>query len=122
VRVTVTPAITAHAPSRILAGRSVHLSGKIGPQRRALSLSLLVVSRGRLVSLGRFPITARSGSFAASLRLRRPGLYRLYVRFAGDLDTRPAWADAYVRAVRHRSSLHTGRRPALNGGAAGPGG
>jgi hypothetical protein len=38
----------------------------------------------------------------------------------GDVATRPAWADAYVRAVRHRSSLHPRRPSGVNGGAAAP--
>ena len=121
VRVTVTPALTASAPRRVLAGGLLRLRGTIGPQRRALSLSLQVVSGGRLVRIARLPLIARGGSFATRLRLRRPGLYRLYVRYAGDVGTRPAWADAYVRAVRHRGSLHRGPG-GLNGGSAAPAG
>jgi hypothetical protein len=119
VQLTVTPTLTARAPARVLAGRSAVLRGTIAPQRRALSLSLALQRRGRLVTVARRALLARDGVFLSSVRLTRPGLYRLHVRFAGDLGTRPASSDVYVRAVRNRSALH---RPTqtVSGGAAGP--
>jgi hypothetical protein len=119
ISVTVSPALSASAPSRILAGRRVVLRGTIGPQRRVLSLSLARESGGRLVTVAQRRLLASRGAFRSTVLLSRPGLYRLHVRFAGDLGTRPASSDVYVRAVRHASSLHR-RRQSVNGGAEGP--
>ena len=119
IRLTVTPTLTARAPARVLAGRNAILRGTIGPQRRVLSLSLALERGGRLVTLARRTLLARDGVFLTAVRLTRPGLYRLHVRFAGDLGTRPASSDVYVRAVRKRSALHPTTQT-VSGGSAGP--
>jgi hypothetical protein len=116
VAVSLTPALTASAPRRVLAGRSVPLRGRIGPNEPTLTASLWIQDRrGRFAFVRRVAIRARSGRFGARLPVRRPGLYRVRTRFGGNRWTRPASApDVYVRAVRNRRSL--------SGGAAGPGG
>ena len=122
IQLTVTPTLTARATARVLAGRSVTLRGTVAPQRRVLSLSLALQRAGRFVTVARRSLLARDGVFVTPVRLTRAGLYRLHVRYGGDLGTRPAAEDVYVRAVRHRSSLRPSSPPAktVNGGAAGP--
>jgi hypothetical protein len=115
----ISPVLSATAASRVLAGRSVVLRGTIGPQRRVLALSLARESRGRLVTVARRTVLASRGAFRSAVRLSLPGLYRLHVRYAGDLGTRPASSDVFVRAVRHASSLKQ-RTKTVSGGAAGP--
>lgn len=123
VRLTVSPSVTASAPSRVLAGGRVVLRGRIAPRRRGLTLTMSLQRGGRFVHFATRRLLATAGSFRTSVRLHRPALYRLHVRYAGDLGTRPASYDVYVRAVRHRSAL--GRAPktdatTVNGGAEGP--
>jgi hypothetical protein len=121
VRLTVDPTVSAAAPSRILAGGRVSLRGTIAPQRRGLSLSLAVQRGDRFARVALRGLVAQQGRFRASLRLSRPGLYRLHVRYPGDAGTRPAAYDLYVRAVRHRSALRRPQRTkTVNGGAEGP--
>ncbi len=119
VRVTVQPKIKARARSRVLAGRSLTLAGEIGPYKSSLSLSLAIQRGTRYVVVSRRGLPARRGAFRTPVRLRRPGLYRLHVRFAGDAGALPASADVYVRAVRTRAGLQAPRR-GVNGGSVAP--
>jgi hypothetical protein len=108
-RAVVVPALTARVSARrVAAGRSAVVVGSVRPRKRAI---LVVASRQDPRRPERFVRsfavrrpTAAAGRFRAPVRLRRPGLYRLSVRFSGDRRNGPAQApDLYVRAVRSAS-------------------
>ena len=107
---TLTPQLTARAPRRVLAGRSVTVSGTIGPHEPRLTIALAYLGRaGRFVFVRRISVAARHGRFRGALRLRRPGVYRLGVHYPGSGEALPSQApDLFVRAVRHASSLSGG--------------
>ena len=100
VSVKMTRAVTATAAtSRIQAGRTIAVSGTVRPNA---SLRVLVerdVGGGRYEKVADVPVRVRRSRFAARLRLRRPGLYRLTAhtsKKAGDVQAPPL----FVRAVR----------------------
>ena len=103
VSVTVAPMLTARtAAKRVRAGRRVTVRGTVRPGKAALVVEATPIASGRRA--GR-PILVRARGKARAFRttvpLRRPGLYRIRVRFAGDRRNRPAASgDLYVRAVR----------------------
>ncbi len=116
IQLTVTPSLTASAPRRVLAGSSVELTGTIGPHRRLLTLEISRrATGGRLARVAHVSVHTRFGRFKRHVRLSRPGLYRLRLRYGGDSRTQAATApDVYVRAVRHAVDV--------TGGAAAPAG
>jgi hypothetical protein len=97
IDIELTPALsTRTAPKRVAAGGTVHLSGRIRP---ASKVSVKLERQGsdgtfRHVRFLRARVTLTS--WRASVRLRRPGLYRLTARTSGGGTGRTV----YVRAVR----------------------
>jgi hypothetical protein len=116
VQISLVPVLTARAPGRVLAGTQIPVSGTIGPHERSLLASLYFqTGSGAYAFVRRAAVTVAAGRYRARLAVRRAGVYRVRMRFAGNRDALPAAApDLYVRAVRNRS--------ALSGGSAGPGG
>jgi hypothetical protein len=105
-RAVVAPALSARlVASRVTAGRSAVVTGRLRPRRPALLVEGWRQARpGSSRFVRAFTVrrrTAASGAFRAAVALRRPGLYRLRVRFRGDRRNGPAQApDLLVRAVR----------------------
>ena len=96
LEVDVTPILSTHkAAKRVHAGSAIHLTGRVRP---ATKVSIRLERQG---SDGRFRrvrfLSARVSktNWGASVRLRRPGLYRLTARAAG-----AEGRAVYVRAVR----------------------
>jgi hypothetical protein len=109
VRVAVAPAITARSSGRrVLAGRRAVLTGSVRPKKAALIVQISRQVGTRFVRVAALRFRTRSGRYRAAVPLRRPGLYRLRVTFRGDRRNSAGRApDAYVRAVRNRSSLRS---------------
>ena len=109
----VVPALSARiAVPRVQAGRNAVLTGAVRPRKPAV----LIEGWRQDVRTGRFlrAFTLRRGTangrYRAAIRLRRPGLYRLRTRFAGDRRNGPAQApDVFVRAVSSLSAGTGGR-------------
>jgi hypothetical protein len=118
-RIVVAPVLSARlTASRVTAGRSAVVTGGVRPRKGSV---LVEAWRQASASSTRFvrAFTLRSrtragGRFRAAVPLRRPGLYRLRVRFPGDGRNGPAQAaDLFVRAVRGRVSGPGGARDAI---------
>jgi len=96
----VTPALsTRRAPKRVTAGAGVALSGRIRPATR---VSVVLEREGSDAKFHRVrSLSARvSGTtWRVSVRLRRPGLYRMTARTAAK-DGGARGTAVYVRAVR----------------------
>ena len=102
--IAVAPAVKARASAkRVRAGRSVRVSYAVSPARTRVVLDIArQVGRGRYVRVGSVRTRARQGRGAASIRLRRAGLYRVVVRAPGDAhaaEGRAPWL--FVRATHH---------------------
>jgi hypothetical protein len=85
--------------SRKALGQTVTLSGTVQPNKTRLQL---VVERrvGKKKSVGTLALRARSGRFARIYRFHSTGLYRFYVKFAGDKANSASKSTAvYVRAL-----------------------
>jgi hypothetical protein len=85
--------------SRKSLGQTVTLSGTVQPNKTRLQL---VVERrvGKKKSVGTLALRARSGKFARTYRFHSTGLYRFYVKFAGDKANSASKSTAvYVRAL-----------------------
>jgi hypothetical protein len=109
VRLRVAPAMELRKPpKRVLAGRRADLRGKLRPRKGSVTVDVYREAGKRYVFSKRMKVKARRGSFRAAVRLVRPGLYRLRVRFAGDKRNAPGRTDHYVRAVRTRAGLTSG--------------
>ena len=114
-RAVVAPTLVARlAASRVTAGRSAVLLGSVRPRRPSLLVEgWRQASPSSTKYVRAFTVrrrTAADGSFRAPVALRRPGLYRLRVRFAGDRRNGPAQAaDLFVRAVRGSTGGTGGR-------------
>jgi hypothetical protein len=105
VRVVVAPLLSASLRARrVRAGRSAIVSGTIRPGRAAILVEAwrqASPTSTRYVRAFTVRRPARGGRFRARVALRRPGLYRLRVKFPGDRRNGPAQAgDLFVRAVR----------------------
>jgi hypothetical protein len=90
-------------------GKTVTLSGTVQPRKTRLQL---VVERraGRKKSVGVLKLRARRGEFSRTYRFHSTGLFRFYVKFAGDRRNSAASSTAvYVRSV-------TAAAPASPGG------
>jgi N-acetylmuramoyl-L-alanine amidase len=99
-RVGVTPALSTHrAPKHIAAGGAVALSGRVRPAT-AVSVRLeRQGSDGRFHRVRSLPARLSLTTWRATIRLRRPGLYRMTARTAAKDGGAVAKA-VYVRAVR----------------------
>jgi uncharacterized protein with LGFP repeats len=101
--VAVVPIVKLRTPRsrRVRAGAVLRLSGRVRP---ADPVRVLVEFRGRDGRWRRVRLVrarVRGTNFAAALRMRRPGLYRLTPRTAGRRD-RTTGAPLLVRVVRGR--------------------
>ena len=102
----VAPALEVPPPAaRVLAGRRSVIKGALRPKKGPVSVIGYRESRGSYRRAFGVQVRVRDGKFRAAVRLARPGLYRLRLRFAGDRRNAPAQADYYVRAVRKLSSV-----------------
>lgn len=119
VTVAVTPLITATAATtRIQAGRTIVIAGRVRPHAAARVVIERDVGGGRYAKVAEVALKVRDTRFAQPLRLRRAGLYRLTVR-TGPRAAPVSAAPLFVRAVKD-----IGRTPPRGsaGGAASPGG
>jgi hypothetical protein len=104
IKLKVAPALEVRAPARrVQAGRRSVLSGRLRPSKGLVSVVAYREVRGKYRRALSLRVRARGGRFRAAVPLRRPGLYRLRLRFAGDRRNAPAQADYFVRAVRRLS-------------------
>ncbi|HEV3000805.1 MAG TPA: N-acetylmuramoyl-L-alanine amidase [Solirubrobacteraceae bacterium] len=111
-RAVVAPALSARlAATRVRAGRSAVVVGDVRPRKAALLVEAWRQTRPGGPFVRAFTVrrrTAATGRFHAAVALRRPGLYRLRVRFPGDRRHGAAQSpDMLVRAARATA----GRRP-----------
>lgn len=85
VRVAVAPQLRVRAPQRVTARRRFHVRGSVRPRRARVTVEIARKgSDGRMHTVARVPVKVRRGRFSAPVRLRRPALHRIRVRFAGD--------------------------------------
>jgi hypothetical protein len=85
--------------SRKALGQTVTLSGTVQPNKTRLQL---IVERrvGKKKSTGTLSLRARRGKFARTYRFHSTGLFRFYVKFAGDKSNAATNSTAvYVRAL-----------------------
>jgi hypothetical protein len=85
--------------SRRPVGQTVTLSGTVQPNKTRL---VLVVERrtGKTRNRGTLKLGARAGRFKRTYRFHSAGLFRFYVKFAGDKGNAPSKSSAvYVRAL-----------------------
>jgi hypothetical protein len=111
--------LTVTAPaarSRVLAGASIGIQGVVGPGAPVRVTVERQDGRGRWVAAGSVRATVAKTSFGASVRLARPGLYRL-TAVTGPTRSPVRAAPVFVRAVRSRTSL-----PGGQGGVSAPAG
>ena len=100
VTVTVTPLVTATAAAtRIQAGRTIAIAGRVRPHAKASVLIERDAGGGRYVKVAEVGLGVRETRFAQSVRLRRAGLYRLTVR-TGPPSAPVSAAPLFVRAVK----------------------
>jgi hypothetical protein len=97
------PEVKAKASARrIKAGHSVRVAVAVAPHRPRILLALARQTKdGRFVPAGTVRAKVRGRTATATVRLRRPGLYRIIAQ--APADTRAASARApwvMVRAVR----------------------
>jgi hypothetical protein len=98
--VGLTPALsTRRAPKRIAAGGAVALSGRVRPATSVFVVLEREGSDGRFHRVRSLRGRVRKTSWSASVRLRRPGLYRLTARTSVK-DGGARGTPLYVRAVR----------------------
>ena len=102
----VAPALEVTAPAkRVKAGRRSVIKGALRPKKGTVVVLADRETRGRYRRAFAVRVRAKDGRFRAAVKLARPGLYRLRLRFAGDRRNAPAQADYFVRAVRKLSSV-----------------
>jgi hypothetical protein len=100
----VAPALEVTAPERrVKAGRRSVLKGRLRPSKGLVVVTAYRETGGGYRRALAVRVRARKGRFRAAVPLKRPGLYRLRLRFAGDKRNAPAQADYFVRAVRRLS-------------------
>ncbi|HEY3018658.1 MAG TPA: N-acetylmuramoyl-L-alanine amidase, partial [Solirubrobacteraceae bacterium] len=103
VGMTVVPALSAHASTRrVRAGGAVRVSVAVSPYRPRVVLAIgRQLPGGQFVPAGTVRARVRSGSARATVRLRRPGLYRIVAQAPADRRAEAASAPwVFVRAVR----------------------
>jgi hypothetical protein len=118
IQIGCTPVLTAKArTTRVKAGRSLAVSGTVRPLAPVVVTVEKQGSDGVWRKVGTTTIKPQRAQFRASVKLARPGLYRLTPR-TGTGKAKAAAAALYVRAVRKSSSLTTGSGGGTSGGAA----
>jgi hypothetical protein len=106
VTLKVAPALDVPAPAkRVKAGRRSVLKGSLRPKKGTVVVTAYRDVGGTYRRAQSVRVRARGGRFSAAVPLKRPGLYRLRLRFAGDRRNAPAQADYFVRAVRRLSAV-----------------
>jgi hypothetical protein len=118
VGLRVAPALTVRTPARrVWMKRRTVLSGTLRPGKGAVvveaALQRSATSYRRVLAMRS---AAKNGKFRVALPLRKPGLYRLRVRFAGDKRNAPAKADFYVRSVRTAAGAGSSGPPTAGSG------
>jgi hypothetical protein len=99
-RVGVTPALsTRRAPKRLKAGAAVALSGRVRPATRVSVVLEREGSDGKFHRVRSLAARVSGTTWHASVRLRRPGLYRMTARTAAK-DGGARGTPVYVRALR----------------------
>jgi hypothetical protein len=99
-RVGVTPALsTRRAPKRLKAGAAVALSGRVRPATRVSVVLEREGSDGKFHLVRSLPARVSGTTWRTSVRLRRPGLYRMTARTAAK-DGGARATPVYVRALR----------------------
>jgi hypothetical protein len=118
VTIAVVPLVSATAATtRIQAGTTIAIAGQVRPHAAARVLIERDAGGGVYARVAEVPLTVRATRFAAPIRLRRAGLYRLTVRTGQGASVVSA-APVFVRAVKDIK-----RTPSRgsSGGAASPG-
>jgi hypothetical protein len=103
LRVTVVPSISAKASSRrVKAGGTVRVSVTVAPQRPRVVLALARQAKdGSFVPVGTVRAKVHGHMAAATIRLRKPGLYRIIAQAPADARASSARAPwVLVRAIR----------------------
>jgi hypothetical protein len=105
VAITCTPLLRAKAKTtRVKAGKSLPVSGTVRPLARVVVTIEKQASNGTYKKVGTTTIHPRRAAFSSSIRLTKPGLYRL-TPHTGSGTTKASAAALYVRAVRKQSSV-----------------
>jgi hypothetical protein len=118
IQIGCTPVLTAKArTTRVKAGRSLAVSGTVRPLAPVVVTVEKQGSDGAWRKVGTTTVKPQRAQFRASVKLARPGLYRLTPR-TGTGKAKAAAAALYVRAVRTSSSLTTGSGGGTSAGAA----
>lgn len=112
-RVVVVAKLAGRATRHVRSGRSVRVRGRLLPRLRGRRLRLQMRAHGRWKTVDRTR-TRRRGRFRASFRPRRPGVYRLRVRFGGDRAA-AATRDRLRRAFVYRQGHASWYGPGLYG-------
>ncbi|HWC24991.1 MAG TPA: N-acetylmuramoyl-L-alanine amidase, partial [Solirubrobacteraceae bacterium] len=103
LQLQVAPRLTLRAPKRVTTGRRFTVRGSISPRRSRLVLEIAREGADeRMHTVARSAVRVRRGRFSTRVRLRRPALTRLRIRFRSDARNRGARSDVYLRAVRRR--------------------
>ncbi len=111
--VAVAPLVTASAATtRIQAGRTVAVAGQVRPHASARVLVERDTGGGTYVKVAETALKVSRTRFSQSVRLTRPGLYRLTVR-TGPTQAPVAAEPLFVRAVR---DIRTNPAPPSPGG------
>ena len=98
---TIVPTIAAQATApRVHVGRQAVITGTVAPGKSPVLVTVARKSRGAYQATGHLRTTTRGGHFRITVRLGRPGLYRLTVGSLPDQHNPAAQASpVYVRAV-----------------------
>jgi hypothetical protein len=111
VSITCTPLLVAKAKTtRVKAGTSLPVSGTVRPLAPVVVTIEKQAADGTYKKVGTTTIHPRRAAFTSSIRLTRPGLYRL-TPHTGSGRVKASAAALYVRAVRKQSSV-----PPVTGG------
>ena len=103
MRVSVIPALSAQASARrVRAGGAVRVAVAVSPYRPRVVLAVArQLPGGQFVPVGTVRSRVRGGRGQATVRLRRPGLYRIVALAPADQRAEAASAPwVFVRAVR----------------------
>lgn len=105
VAITCTPLLVAKTKTtRVKAGKSLPISGTVRPLAPVVVTIEKQSADGTYNKVGTTTIKPRRAAFSSSVRLTKPGLYRLTPR-TGSGTTKASAAALYVRAVRKQSSV-----------------
>ena len=104
IAVSVIPALTAKLRARrVPLGRSAIVTGTLRPHKPSVSLIVAkqAAAGGAFARVRTVKVRTSGSRFRATMLLRKPGLYRLQIRFAGDASNGAVRSqELMVRAVR----------------------